>query len=308
MPGAGHQPAAPPAGAAAGAATDAADGPARPDGTRNQSVTRAIAILDLVAAERRPMGVREIARALGVSATIVQRLINTLTHATYLERAGDGSRYVVGYRAFQMGNAFFAQNNLLAVAMPMLSALADREVNGFLGVLRGNQVVYLAAVESNGPISIKHRPGDVTTIHTTALGKALLAELGNGQVRKMLGDRLERLTPHSIATLDALCADLDRVRARGYAINDQENRVGVYSAGTVIRDASGRAVAALSGAVPTTLAAEYGKDEVVRQIVEAAHRVSRSLGAAADLPLPAIAAPDAGPAPGPGRCNRPDRG
>lgn len=272
------------------AAPDMPQAAERPDSTRNQSVSRAIAILNLVAAQRRPMGVREVARALGFSATIAQRLINTLTEATYLERAGDGSRYVIGYRAFQMGNAFFSQNNLLAVAMPMLSALSDREINSFLGVLRGNQVVYLAAVESNGPISIKHRPGDVTNIHSTALGKALLAELDNAQVRRMLGEDLAQLTPRTIASLDALCADLDAVRARGYAVNDQENRAGVYSAGTVIRDATGRAVAALSGAVPSSLAAEMGEQTVVRQIVEAAHRVSRSLGASPESP-PAIAVP-----------------
>lgn len=256
-----------------------AEAPGRSDSTRNQSVSRAIALLDLVAAERRPMGVREIARALGVSPTIVQRLINTLTEATYLERAGDGARYVIGYRAFQMGNAFLSQNNLLAVAMPVLSGLADREINSFLGVLRGNQVIYLAAVESNGPISIKHRPGDVTNPHTTALGKALLAELGNEQVRAVLGDTLARLTPRSLDTMEALFADLAQVRACGYAINDQENRAGVYSAGTVIRDVSGQAVAALSGAVPSNLAAEVGEETIVRQIVEAAHKVSRSLGA-----------------------------
>src|SRR5215217_8084276 len=84
---------------------------------------------------------------------------------------------MIRYRAFQVGNAFAARNTLMSAVMPELYGLADQHVTGFLGVLRDRSVVYLATVQSEGPIAITHRPGSQAHLHSTAMGKALLAEM-----------------------------------------------------------------------------------------------------------------------------------
>jgi DNA-binding IclR family transcriptional regulator len=247
----------------------------------NQSVTRALGILNLLAAVSEPLGVREIARRLRLPPSNIQRLIKALAKAGYLEQTDATLRYMIGYRAFQVGNAFVAQNSLFSAVMPELYALADQHITGFLGVLRERSVVYLATVQSEGPIAITHRPGSQTHLHSTAMGKALLAEMPDEEVRKLLGESpLPRVTPRTKVSLPSLISDLRRIRRAGYATSDEENRQGFFSAGAVIRDARGSAVAVISGAVPTATLKAQDRTRICRLVLAAAQNTSRKLGAA----------------------------
>src|SRR5579885_2972161 len=102
----------------------------------NQSVARALAILDLLASRSEPLGVREIARQLHLAPSIAQRLMKTLARSGFLEQTGTTLRYAIGYKAFQVGNTFIAQTNLHSAVLPELYALAEQQINAFLGVMR----------------------------------------------------------------------------------------------------------------------------------------------------------------------------
>jgi DNA-binding IclR family transcriptional regulator len=251
--------------------------------SENQSVARAMAVLNLLSSSSSPLGVREIARQLDVAPSIAQRLVRTLTNAGYLEQTGEASRYTIGYRAFQVGNAFVGQNSIHSAVMPELYALADQHINGFLGVLRDRAVVYLATVQSNGPIALTHRPGSQTYLHSTALGKAILSEMPDSQIRSLLEEAsLPRLTNRTKISIPQLLAELKEVREQGYATNDEENRYGVYSAGAIVRDSENRAIGALSGGVPSSGLTRKERSRVIRLVVEAARNASRRLGARID--------------------------
>jgi DNA-binding IclR family transcriptional regulator len=254
-------------------------GKARKPG-ENQSVTRALAILGLLADSAEPLGVRELARRLHLAPSNVQRLITTLARSGYLEQAEVTKRYTIGYRAFQVGNAFVGQSSLYSAVMPELYDLANQHVTGFLGVRRDRSIVYLATVQSEGPVALTHRPGSQTYLHSTAMGKALLAEMPDDEVRALLGERpLPRLTVHTRISLQQLLADLAEVRRVGFAVSDEENRHGFYSAGAAIRDASGLAVAVISGAVPAASLRAPQRAAIGRLVLAAAQRASRKLGA-----------------------------
>jgi DNA-binding IclR family transcriptional regulator len=251
--------------------------------SENQSVSRALAVLDLLSSSASPLGVREIGRQLGIAPSIAQRLVRTLTNAGYLEQTGEASRYAIGYRAFQVGNAFVAQNSIHSAVMPELYAMADQHINGFLGVLRDRAVVYLATVQSNGPIAFTHRPGSQTHLHSTALGKAILAEMPDAQVRLLLQEAsLPRLTEQTKISVPLLLSELKQVRIQGYATNDEENRYGVYSAGAIVRDSQNRPIGALSGGVPSSGLTKNERNRVISLVVEAARNASRRLGAQVD--------------------------
>lgn len=253
----------------------------------NQSVTRAIDILNLLADTTEPLGVREIARRLDLAPSNVQRLIKTLAKASFLEQTEDTQRYKIGYRAFQVGSAFVGQNSLYSAVMPELYTLAEHHVTGFLGVLRDRSVVYLATVQSEGPIAITHRPGSQTHMHSTAMGKALLAEMDDNDIRALLGSGpLPRLTPRTKVALPQLMKEIEAIRRNGYATSEEENRQGFFSAGAVVRGASGAAVAVVSGAVPTAILKANDRTTIVRQVLEAAQNASRKLGAP-NIPTPA---------------------
>ena len=246
----------------------------------NQSVTRAIEILNLLADTAEPLGVREIARRLDLAPSNVQRLIKTLAKASFLEQTEDTQRYKIGYRAFQVGSAFVGQNSLYSAVMPELYTLAEQHITGFLGVLRDRSVVYLATVQSEGPIAITHRPGSQTHLHSTAMGKALLAEMDDREIRALLGaGPLPRLTPRTKVALPQLMKEIETIRRTGYATSEEENRQGFFSAGAVVRGARGAAIAVVSGAVPTAVLKANDRAIIVRQVVDAAQKASRKLGA-----------------------------
>src|ERR1700739_294661 len=162
---------------------------------KSQSVMRAIGILELLA-EHGTLGVRDIARRLELSPTIVHRLLSTLASTGYAERSSDTQKYRIGYRAYRIGCSFLAHNDLDRASTPELVALAENhQVNSFLGVLRDRSVVYLKVVKSKGPIVINNDAGSLALPHSTAFGKVLLAALPDKQVAEVMGrEPYKRLT------------------------------------------------------------------------------------------------------------------
>src|SRR5262245_39957505 len=107
----------------------------------SQSLERGLAILDLLDRAAAPIGVRELARAMNLSPTIVQRFLGSLSRAGYVEQEGDSRKYRLGYRAMLLGGAMMAQDRLIAVATRELQQLADRHfLNGYLGVIRDKHI------------------------------------------------------------------------------------------------------------------------------------------------------------------------
>jgi DNA-binding IclR family transcriptional regulator len=244
-------------------------------------VARALSVLDLLAESRSDIGVREIARRLALAPSIAQRLLATLSAGGYVEQSPHGQKYRVGYRAFQVGRSFLAKTDLREASLPELRAMAERnQVNAYLGVRRDRVMVYIDALQSTGPIAITSSPGSRGALHSTAFGKALLAELDDEEVREILGPPpYPALTSKTKTTLTEILKDLREVRRLGYAVSDQENLVNVFAAGAVIRDAGGQAIAALSGAVPRSQLQGPGRDQLCGIVTGAADRISRRLGA-----------------------------
>lgn len=247
----------------------------------SQSVARAIKVLELLA-EHGTLGVREIARRMELSPTIVHRLISTLAVRGYAEQSADNQKYRIGYRAYQIGCSFLSHNDLDRASTPDLVALAEQhQVSSFLGVLRGDAIVYLKVVPSNGPIVINNAPGSLAAPHSTAFGKVLLAARSDKEVAEIMGKQpYKRLTKKTKTSLRALLADLRVVRATDIAISDEENLVNVFSAGAPVRDASGMVIASLSGAVPRQGMTKKDMDRLCDLVKSAADSVSRKMGAA----------------------------
>lgn len=247
----------------------------------NQSVARALQIMRVLADSPESLGVREVARVIGVSPSIAQRLISTLAEFGFAEQE-PSRRYRVGVGAFAVGNAFLSGNTLARESLPELQALAERHhLNSYLGVLRGRSIVYLAAFQSSGPIAIKSSPGAKTFLHTTALGKAILAQMPVGEAAGLLGPQpYRRLTARTKTRLGPLAAELHAAKHNGYAISDEENLVGVYAIGAPVRDASGATVAAISGALARHELSRAKLPGLCRLVREAAERISMRLGAA----------------------------
>jgi DNA-binding IclR family transcriptional regulator len=246
----------------------------------SQSLQRGLDILTTLDAAAAPIGVRDLARQLNLSATIVQRLINTLAQNQFVSQDPVTRRYAVGYRAFGLGWSLTRTDRLISVAKHELDVLASKhQLNAYLGARRGNRVVYIMSTQSEGPIVIRSVPGSETFLHSTALGKVLLAGLTEQEVETLLtGERLEQVTPKTCTDPTALMEQVREVRRQGYAVIQGENLSGVASVGAPIRDSSERTIAALSIAFAQWSSPEMKIDDIIDRVKGSAARISRMLG------------------------------
>jgi len=248
----------------------------------SQSLERGLDVLEVVEAEGSEIGVREIARRLELSPTIVQRMVTSLTKRGYVDRDAETARYRLGYRALALGAHGGQGADYIVTARRELERLArDHSLNGFVSVLHGGRAVYLLAVQAEGPVAIKVAPGSEMPLHSTAAGKVLLAAGNDAEARKLLGHgKLAAITPHTVTDPATVVASLARVRKQGFATVAEENIRGVLSVGAPIRDRGGKVLAALSVAFPKYLDAALTLQSATPLVVAAAQRVSRAVGGA----------------------------
>jgi DNA-binding IclR family transcriptional regulator len=133
-------------------------------------------------------------------------------------------------------------------------------------------------VQGDGPIAIRVSAGEQMPLHSTAIGKVLLATLDADRARALLGSRLARVTERTITDPDKLLRSFNRVRSQGFATVREENLPGVLSVGAPVHDASGAIVAAISIAYARSLDPALSLEAMTPHVVEAAQRVSRALG------------------------------
>ncbi|MEO1293140.1 MAG: IclR family transcriptional regulator [Pseudomonadota bacterium] len=250
----------------------------------NQSLQRGLAILELLDESGGPLGVRDIARKMDISPTIVQRLVHALVEAQFAVQDTATQKYAIGYRAVALGRSMLSSDRLVGAALPELRNLAERHhLNGYLSVIAGGELTYVLAEQSAGPIAIKSKPGSKAAFHATAMGKALLAGRPRAEIDVLLGDApLEPLTDNTVTDRATLFADLARADEQGYALAFGENLEGVNSVAARIRGADASAVAALSIAYAPSLQPSALLPEVVRLVTDAAARVSTALGCPED--------------------------
>jgi DNA-binding IclR family transcriptional regulator len=251
-------------------------------GTRpvSPAVQRALAVLDLLARNGSGLTLSELGRALGQAKSSLHVVLSTLEDAGFVVRDSVSKRYTLGPQILALSAAYARQSDLLRSFYEIASPLA-RELGETvqMAVLRGRHVLYVAKQEGTQWVRLASEVGTVLPAHATALGKCLLAGLSDAELDRLFaGVELERLTERTIATLDALKAELAEVRACGYAIDRGETLADVNCFGAPIRDATGTVVAAMSISVPVTRVTPERTGELIDAARRAADTLSRRLG------------------------------
>jgi DNA-binding IclR family transcriptional regulator len=153
-----------------------------------QTLSRGLELLKYLATADEDMGVRELARTLALSPPMVQRLLNTLAAHGFVEQTPQTRKYAIGHQAFAVGRAYLAAGGVVDAALPVLRTLVDTtELNAYVGESREAHALYLLVLQSKGPIAVRAVPGERTLLHTTAMGKALLLDMGPDEVAKLVG-------------------------------------------------------------------------------------------------------------------------
>ena len=253
-------------------------GPDKVAGT--QAISRAFTVLQLFRDRRTDLGVVEVSRSLGLTLSTAHRLVRVLVAEGYLAQNADTERYYLGRAAFLLGQA--ARHDLgLDAVQPLLAQLASRtgeSVN--LGLLDGHATVVALRVESTQALRFSQPPGTRGRLYATSMGKALLAfDAGLAGYVETLGEQLERLTPTTHATRDALLDDLVGVRARGWSTDDEESVRGVRCVAAPVLGPDGQARAAVAVQAPAVRMSDERMHELGPEVVELAKEIAALLPA-----------------------------
>jgi DNA-binding IclR family transcriptional regulator len=256
---------------------DSAGKPAR---YRVAAVEKALELLSAFSHERPHQSLADLAETTGLPRPTAFRILNALEAGGFVRR--EGTDYALGFKCFMLGNVASIDITIANEAQPYLESL--RDVTGEttqLAVLEDWQVVYLSRVRSHQAVAyMRSRVGAVLPAYCTGLGKALLAAAHRPAVEAwMRTQQFPRVTPNTITSHEEMVAELDRTAERGYSIDDEEREPGVRCIASVIRDATGEGIAAVSVAGPPTRMPEdlVGSD-MAKHVVACASAISERMG------------------------------
>jgi IclR family transcriptional regulator, KDG regulon repressor len=238
-----------------------------------QSLERAFAILDEVA--HRPAGVTAIAERVQLPKSTVARLLATLEDVDAVERF-EGSRWRIGPGVAALTAAVSPERSLISIARPFLADLvAELGEDAGLGLPDGNEILYVDQVESDNPVQVRDWTGTRAPMHAVPSGLVLLAEWPQDALDAYLRGELAALTRHTLTEPAALRARLAEVREAGFAWGLEEFAEGIDSVAAPVRDARGKAVAAIHVHGPAyRFPRANGERDVVEAVVGAAGSIS----------------------------------
>jgi len=267
-----------------------------------RAFARGLAVLEtLAAADEGGLGPTSIAEAVELDKATVSRLLQTLVGAGYAIQDKRTRRYLLTAKILRVAQGIAARLDLLSLARPHLRQLRDElDETVHLGVMQGLRVVYIDKIESTNSIQLVSAVGQTMPLHSTSLGKAMLAALPDTELEEKLAqmDFLPR-TDRTISDLTEFREEIKRTQSRGYAIDDRENEpLGACVAAGIV-GADGRPVGAVSVAGPHFRVRDHF--EVFGERVRgAAAAIAAELGAA-HAPPRAVATPPEETLPAPRR-------
>ncbi len=246
----------------------------------DSTLAKGLAVLDWLARQQRDCRVTDVAVQFGLARSNAHRTLQTLVECGWAVQDGKTSAYRPSLRLFELGSLVAAATDLVGLVRPHLAALSHETGETIhLAVLDGREIVYLDKFDSPLPVAAYSRIGGRAPAYCVASGKALLAvaRLDRDALRARLGT-LTPHTPHTLTDFDALDADLERTRRRGYGENREEWRVGVCGLGVPIFDGRGEPVAAVGMSVPAIRFGRTQSRALASQLVACARRASGTLG------------------------------
>ena len=253
---------------------------ATPRGTyKVQALDRAFAVLDLLAESNLPLGLAQVAASLQLHKSTAHRFLMVLERHRMVERTV-GGKFRLGLRLFDFGNRAIEQYDLRDRAQPHLRRLvAETEETAHLCILEATHVVYIDKIEPARSVRMITRIGASNPVHCTSVGKAILAFLPEERCADILHRiRFERFTHRTIVTAEALRAEIEKTRRRGYAVDDEELEEGLRCIAVPVLDAQRLPVAAVSVSGPSFRVTAQKLPAIANQLLQCVRGISVDMG------------------------------
>lgn len=246
---------------------------------RIKVLEKALAVLELFADSPGDLTLTQIGQRLRLSKPTAFRIVNVLEEADYLERVPGSQGYRLGLKLHRLGSLVESTTALQKLAHPFLQEVAEKcGETVHLTVLNKGEALYLDKIEGNHSVRVVSRVGMRLPAHCSGVGKVLLAHLPQDEIDAIVRERgLPRLTPSTITDRQALADELRRIRARGYALDNEEIEIGLRCVAAPIRDAADRVVAAISISGPKFRFEDGERDKFISLVLRTSERISSAL-------------------------------
>lgn len=247
---------------------------------RIQVLDRTFSILDVLMDSGREVGIGDITSQLRLSKSTVHRILMNLESNRYVERTGPEGKYRLGPRLFELGTKALATLDLRDEVRPCLEHLvAETGETAHFGVLRDGEVTSLFNVQTKRSLGTASTVGRRIPAYCTSLGKSILAFSPKALVESVIARcQFKACTQHTITRQSLFEAELNSIRKRGYAIDDEEFEIGLRCIGAPVRNHLGEVIGAISIAGPTIRVTKKGVPGLARFVVRAADELSERLG------------------------------
>lgn len=244
-----------------------------------QSINRALDIIEVLSDHQEGLGVTEIAELVGLHKSTAHRIITTLAARGYAGKTAQGT-YRLGLRIIEDVSCYINSLELQTEARPYVARItSELGLTSHLGVLDGDQVVYIEKMDVFSNVRMYSQIGVRVQSYSCSLGKCLLSNYSASEVRKIMANcSFIKFTRKTIGSIDELLKDLEMVRSRGWAFDDEESEVGHRCIGAPIYDYRGDIIAAISASGPTSLLTKDRVEPVAEYVKVQALEISRSLG------------------------------
>lgn len=250
-----------------------------------KSADRTLEALELLATSE-PMRLIEIAERMDIPQSSASNLVRTMSRRRFLEYDLVDRLYRVGPRIRELARASERSDDLVTLAQPLMDELVEQTSETVqLARLDGIENVYLAISDSPHPMKLVSEVGKRLFAHATAVGKTLLAQLSNEEVRRRFeGVELPRFTASTIVDVELLIEHLQVIRESGYGTDEEEYVIGCRCVAVLVLGPRGQPVAAMSVSIPTARFSADVREAALMHLRRQAERLSTLLGYTGESP------------------------
>lgn len=247
----------------------------------NQSSEKLLAIMERLSEQDEPIRLQELSRLVGMNESTALRYLATLRKSGYVAQDPDNGRYSLTYKICALAANVSNRKNIRNICSPYLRSIAQIfSESANIAEEHDMAVVYIEAI--SGPrqlLMTTRRVGNISPIHCTAVGKLLLLNYTPRQLDHLIATKgMPALTQNTVTTRQGLVEELERVRRRGYALDNEEYEPGARCVAAPILDYTGRVVAGISVSGPVTRMTDEHIYEKLPYLLDAAQQISLRMG------------------------------
>jgi DNA-binding IclR family transcriptional regulator len=226
----------------------------------NTSVAKAFQILDYFSTDIEELGVTELAHKMMTNKSAVYRMLATMETLNVIQQNPENGKYRLGLKLFELGQKVPINRNFIAKAKPHMEALAKQAgETAHLAIYKNNKVYFLDKVVGRHDLQINSQIGSEKALHCTALGKIMLAFAEPNYKTAIQKLTLTNVTKNTIINPKKLIKEIEQIKTQGFALDLEENEIGLVCVAVPVCDNSGRFIAAISTSGPS---ARFNEDDI----------------------------------------------